>query len=269
MNASHRASLSRPLLRASGPTDHTELVMPPPVETPAVETASPDELSRVERFVAAYNAIDDVLQSFTGTPQTFRAAVDFYAGRHPWWRDAETLRLFATLRNFLVHEKTRPFDYPCIPSEGAVREIEAIRDRMVHPRTVGEMFSRKVLVLSPDDELNAALDLIAAHNVSRFPIYNGKRFVGLLTENGIARYLASRIAQGQEFLPQVPVRDVLPRETKRPNFRFAEAATPVTQVAFWFHEATFLEAVLVVDSGQEHAHLRGIVTRGDVAGWSE
>jgi hypothetical protein len=49
------------------------------------------------------------------SPNTFRSAVDNFARRYPYWRDAETLRTFAALRNFLVHEKLRPFDYPVCP----------------------------------------------------------------------------------------------------------------------------------------------------------
>lgn len=235
-------------------------------EEPAVST---EELARIERFIAAYNALDDFLQRELETPQTFRGAVDIFAKRHPYWRDAETLRVFAALRNFLVHEKTRPFDYPCVPGEAATREIEAIRDHLTHPTRIGERFAKMVLTLAPDAPLKNALEMIAKRGVSRFPIYEGQKFVGLLTENGIARHLADAVARGTVFDPQTPIQNVLPRESRRRNFRFADPETGVLEAAFWFHEDTFLEAVLIVDNGNEKSPLRGIVTRGDVAGWSD
>lgn len=180
-----------------------------------------------------------------------------------------TSRPHPALRNFLIHEKLRPFDYPCVPSEAATREIERIGEDLTHPAIIAEAFGREVLTLSPQSALKVALDLVEKRGISRFPIYQSKNFVGLLTENGIARFLSQIVASGAKFDAQTPIREVLPRETKRRNFRFADGNASVAQVAFWFHEDTFLEAVLIADGGQEKSPLRGIVTRGDVAGWMD
>ena len=236
---------------------------------PEPHPIAPDELARIERFIAAYNTLDDWIQRELGTEQSFRSAVDLFAKRHPWWRDADTLRTFAALRNFLIHEKVRPFDYPAVPGEGAVREIEAIRDRLLQPKLVGEHFAREVLTLAPDDTLREALKLMHQRGFRRFPIYRNKRCAGLLTERGIARYLAELTYNGERFDADVPLVKVLPRETKRANYRFAAPHLSVMQIAFWFHEQTFLETVLIAEGGNDRGELRGIVTRGDVAGWSE
>ena len=230
---------------------------------------SPDEITRVERFIAAYNAIDNRLGQILGAEQTFRSSVDQFARQNPWWRDAETLRLFATIRNFLVHEKQLPFDYPVVPGEAAVREIEAIRQRFLRPATLGEEFRREVLVLHPRAPLQNALELIAQRGLSRFPIYENERFFGLLTENGVARFLAAQVVARRNFDAQTPIENVLPRETKRRNYRFAATKTPVSQAAYWFAQNTFLEAILISENGEQSRELIGIVTRGDVAGWSD
>lgn len=230
-------------------------------------SVSPEELLRIERFVAAYNQIDDFLQRQMPSPSTFRGAVDFFASRHRFYRDAETLRVFAALRNFLVHEKTRPFDYPCVPGEAATLEIERICADLTRPETIGQAFAREVVILAPDAPLKKALELIEKRGISRFPIYDGPKFVGLLTENGIARHLAQITFRGAPFDAQIAIELVLPRETKRPNFRFAPPQSPVSLVAGWFHEDFWLEAVLIAETkGQQP--LLGIVTRGDVAGIS-
>lgn len=232
--------------------------------SPSVSAA---EILRIERFVAAYNRIDDFLQAQMPSPSTFRGAVDFFASRHPFYRDAETLRTFAALRNFLVHEKTRPFDYPCVPSEAATLEIERIDKDLTHPATIGEAFRREVVILKPDAPLQIALEMIEKRGLSRFPVVEGAKMLGLLTENGIARHLAQITARGARFEAQIAIENVLPRETKRPNFRFAPPQTPVSQVAGWFHEQIYLEAVLIAHN-ERQMPLLGIVTRGDVAGIS-
>ena len=236
---------------------------------PETDLTSPDELQRIERFIAAYNTIDDWIQRQLGTEQSFRSAVDLFAKRHPYWHDAETLRVFAALRNFLIHEKVRPFDYPAVPGEGAVREIENIRDRLIQPKLLGDEFTREVLTLAPNDALRDALIAMVKRGFRRFPIYQDARCIGLLTERGIARYLAELTANGKNFDANVPVKNVLERETKRPNYRFAAPNLAVAQIAYWFHEDTFLETVLISSGGNDRGELIGIVTRGDVAGWSE
>ena len=245
-----------------------KLMSDPTENRPDSEISAPD-MARIERFIAAYNQIDDRLQREMDAPNTFRSAVDHFARRYPFWRNAETLRTFAALRNFLIHEKLRPFDYPCVPGEAATREIERIARDLTHPATIGREFGREVLTLSPQSALRVALEMVEKRGVSRFPIYEGQKFIGLLTENGIARYLASVVTRGANFDAQIPLQNVLPRETKRRNFRFAAPQTSIAQAAFWFHEDTFLEAILISDGGQEKSPLRGIVTRGDVAGWMD
>ena len=236
---------------------------------PNTNLTSPEELQRIERFIAAYNTLDDWIQRELDTAQSFRSAVDLFAKRHPYWRDAEALRTFAALRNFLVHEKVRPFDYPAVPGESATREIEKIRDRLVHPQNIGAAFGREVMTLSPDATLKSALEAMQKRGFRRFPIYRNKHCVGLLTERGIARYLADLVARGDQFSADIPIKNVLERETKRTNYRFAAPHLSMMQIAFWFHEDTFLETVLIAEGGNDRGELRGIVTRGDVAGWSE
>jgi CBS domain-containing protein len=228
---------------------------------------STEELTRIEQFIAAYNEIDDFLQNATGKPQTFRSSVDYFAKRNPWWSDAEMLRVYATLRNFLIHEKTRPFDYPCAPSDSAVRDIAAIRDRLLDPPRLLPVFERAVVTLSPEDCLDVALSEMHIKGHRRFPVYEGGRFLGMLSESGIARWLAEIVAQDAPIDLRIPVHKVLPRERQRPSHRFAAGQTPVSEAAYWFRENTFLETLLITSNGQPSAHLRGIVTRGDIAGW--
>ncbi|RYX85654.1 CBS domain-containing protein [bacterium] len=228
---------------------------------------SREEHARIERFIAAFNTLDNWLQSQPDAPPTFRSSVDWWARRHPYWHDAESLRLFTSLRNFLVHETVRPFDYPCVPSESAVLEIEAIRDRLLHPASIGQQFGREVVILHPNDTLETALNTMRKRDIARFPIFDGNRFEGVLSERDIARFLSSVVARDEQFTPQTPIHQVLPRQSKRQTFRFATPETSVAQAAFWFGENTFLEAILIAPRIGDRP--TGIVTRGDVAGWRE
>jgi predicted transcriptional regulator len=229
---------------------------------------SPHELNLIERFIAAYNALDSFLQSTlgAGSHQSFRSLVDAYAKRHSWWGDAEALRAFANLRNILVHERTTPYEYICAPSLATVERIETIRDRLLHPEKALPRFERHVQTLRPDEPLNRALKLIRQHSFSQFPVYDGARFCGVLTENSITRWLAVAVQNnGQNLeLDAVTVREVLRYGGKRPNFQFVARDTNVEAITFVFHQNTWLEAVLVTEHGHQNERLLGIVTRGDI-----
>jgi len=109
------------------------------------------DLDLIERFIGAFNAIDFHLESVLGAEanSSFRSLVDLYAKRHRWWKDAERLRSFASLRNVLVHDKTEPYRYVCVPAEETVTAIEAIRERLINPERAGHRFRRDVTTLAP------------------------------------------------------------------------------------------------------------------------
>lgn len=226
------------------------------------------DLDLIERFVSAYNAIDFFLETALNTDEksSFRSLVDLYAKRYRWWRDAEPLRVFASLRNVIVHDKVEAYQYVCVPTYDTVETIEAIRERLVHPERADKKFLRPVLCLEASDSLRHVLTLMYEKGFSHFPVYAGNQFSGVLTPNGITRYLAHHAAK--EDMPlnldETEVRYVLAREESRPNYFFAPRDEPVAKIAFSFHENTFLEAVLFTEHGGKREKLLGIATRADV-----
>lgn len=229
---------------------------------------SPADLDLIERFISAFNAVDFHLQSLLGADErsSFRGLVDLYAKRHRWWQDAEALRVFASVRNVIVHDKVEPYEYPCVPTPRTVETLEAIRDRLLTPERVDPRFRRPVVTVDAGDSLAHVLKLIHEKEITHFPVYAGTTFSGLLSQNGITRYLAHHAAkvEGPLDLGAVEVRFVLAREESRANYFFAARDEPVPKIAFAFHENTFLEAVLITAHGARHEKLLGIATRADV-----
>lgn len=229
---------------------------------------SPADIELIERFISAYNAIDFHLEAALHADEhsSFRSLVDLYAKRHRWWRDAEQLRVFAGLRNVIIHDKVAPFEYICVPSQQTVESIEAIRDRLLHPRRAEAQFSRPVVCVQASDSLSQILALMHNQGFSHFPVYAAHKFSGVLTPNGITRYLAHHAAKSEAPLDftTVEVRYLLAREESRANYFFAPRDEPVEKIAFAFHENTFLEAVLFTQHGGKQEKLLGIATRADV-----
>jgi len=53
--------------------------------------------------------------------------------------------------------------------------------------TVGEIASRDLVTVSPDDDLDAALEHLARKQVRRIPVVEGDRLVGIVAQADIAR----------------------------------------------------------------------------------
>jgi CBS domain-containing protein len=57
----------------------------------------------------------------------------------------------------------------------------------VNTTTLADIASRDLVTISPDDDLNDALGLMAAHQVRRLPVVEGDRLVGIVAQADVAR----------------------------------------------------------------------------------
>ena len=53
--------------------------------------------------------------------------------------------------------------------------------------TVGEIATKELVTVGPDDELEDAMRLLAEHQVRRLPVVEGDRLVGIVAQADIAR----------------------------------------------------------------------------------
>jgi len=229
---------------------------------------SKEQLDLIEQFESDYNAIDHFLRKALGIdkPVPFTHLVTEYSHRHAGWRDADLLRTISEVRNAIVHGKTEAYRYVAIPTPSIAMRLSLCRDRLVNPARVIPTFQRKVDIVSIDDTLARVLKLIAQRDYSQFPVYEDERFRGLLTENGITRWIANHVATKLSLieLDEVPVRQVLQNEEKRKNYHFVDRQMRVDDVRGLFTLHELLEAVFITAHGKESEGLLGIATRWDM-----
>lgn len=233
-------------------------------------TFSEEQLILAERFLAAYNAIDRHLREVMQKPnhQGFSSLVREYGSGHPRWMDREGSHLFAfaDLRNVIVHNKVEPYRYLSIPLPEVVQAIEAIRDHLLDPERVIPTFQEEVVIVTPQTPLSAVLRLISERGFSQFPVYERNQFRGLLTENGITRWLAHYRVSTETIveLEDETVERVLAREEDRRNWAFVSRDTPVDDVVEMFAAEPLLEALLITHSGSPAQAPLGIITGWDI-----
>ena len=222
----------------------------------------------VERFEAAYNSIDHFLRKRLHKEQSasFTALVADYERTHKIGTDGDYLRMAANLRNVLVHQKTKPHQPVAVPTMPVVDTLERICRRLTKPPLVVPRFQRSVEGVTLSESLAKVLRRVSQRDYSQFPVYDGEKFRGLLTVNGITRWLAHHVSKKMSLveLEEVPVKHVLQQEEMRPNCWFIARGNTVDEVKSLFAVKELLEAVLITESGKPAEKPMGIVTRWDV-----
>ena len=163
---------------------------------PSTDDLPAADRDRVQRFLAAFNAIDALLRERTGVRDdavSFRSVLRRFA-RERRWQHADPVDDSAALRNELVHEPITPNGWVAIPTEDVVARIESIRDGLAGGRRADQAFQKEVVTVAPDLRLRDALVQVHTTGFSQLPIVEEGSVVGLLTDRAVARWLASRAA---------------------------------------------------------------------------
>ncbi len=223
-----------------------------------------------ERFVQAYNRIEQCLRSLRGGQRDsgFRQLVDQTA-RHSALvrRYRRQLKEFAELRNAIVHDTVDSYVI-AEPNDRAVRDIELIADRLTQPPQVDSLFAREVTTFTPDTSLADALQTLAANNFSQAPIYEHGRCLGLLSATSIAEWLSQQPPQRPVLLNKLTLRDLLKTITRQEDWATVERTASIADVLELFRRfeqrGLHLKVVLLTESGSADQRPLGVITMSDL-----
>ena len=223
---------------------------------------------RVDEFVRCYNEIDAELRRLLRKTKkiSFVDLVAEFERSGCTRKDTDLLRRVAGLRNFIIHEPKKDDDFCAVPTELMLADLLAFSQRLLAPERVIPRFAKRVETVSPSDSLSHVLHRIAHRDFSQFPVDSNRRFMGLLTENGITRWLAKHIQRALSLveLDEVFVAELLREEEQRNNCAFIGPDVAVDAARSMFREEETLEAVLITENGQRSESPLGILTRWDM-----
>lgn len=229
---------------------------------------SQEQLDQIELFLSAYNSIDHYLRKFInkGKETSFTHLVKSYADRYPRWGDQEQLIILGDLRNYLVHDREGMYQYLSIPTPAVVESIQRIQESFLAPELVIPRFQAQVRIIHTDDRLSGVLKIINKESFSQFPVYKGDTYIGLLTENGITRWLAAHVHEVLTLVEfdEINVEEVMKQEEDRPNHDFITRSTTILEGESKFSTNPSLEALFITHNGKKEEKLMGIMTRWDL-----
>jgi len=178
----------------------------------------------------------------------------------------DQLKSLGELRNFLVHEykSEQPLAFP---SESTVQRIQIIRDELLSPVKLVDLFRPPVEICSPSDPIGVATKKMHDGSFSQLPVYSGNTLIGLLTSETVARWLAAQLADGQGILEERPVQEVMRHEEGTHSYvvmgRTATVDDALSEFDDHMHAGKVLDAIILTHNGNERERPLGIVTATD------
>jgi CBS domain-containing protein len=166
------------------------------------------------RFVAAFNNIENHLRTTLHADKhiEFAQLVHRYAAekkRLPA-QHLTALLAFASLRNAISHGRYYGGRPIADPVEEVVEEIERLWKQISSPPlALTVVGGGDVCQVHPDEPIRAALDHVQRFDYSQLPVYDESGYVGILTTNTIARWLADQLSRNAGLAAEEPVRQVM------------------------------------------------------------
>ncbi|ANE48823.1 hypothetical protein SY83_09415 [Paenibacillus swuensis] len=229
-------------------------------------------MNRAERFEIAFNHIHLLLKSLLmdrNDSAPFVSLVHELSRKHALIaREAGKLKQYAKLRNALVHEFFGKANYIAVPHEDVVVDIERIQRLLNVPPTALSISSKRVLYMKHNDQLITVMRQMEKFQCTSVPIYQRKQFIGLLTEDGINRWLVKRFESASTIeFSGVTAYEVLKYEL-RTNVIFMARGTNVYDIEDIFEQKMLakqkVDAIIISDSGSDQQFPLGIITSWDL-----
>jgi len=228
-------------------------------------------MDRAEEFIQLFNQVENFLSHLVNRADYMpfgKLVVQASTSNAAVRANASALGQFAKLRNAIVHDEGYPLHIVAMPSPEALAKFRQLVREVIEPTPLIPAFARQVHCFSPGDTLSAALEFMRQNDFSQIVVreVNGK--LGMVTVEGIARWLADSfrgIALPEEA---ATIGDVLALEPPG-AFNVISAKRNVFDAADAFrnsihHDATRLYAIIVTENGDLCEEPIGFVTPWDL-----
>lgn len=234
------------------------------------------------RFLELFNDLDKVLRKVCQVEDGEHADVGSMLAKakdlspvNPVQANWDNLYVARQLRNLMVHERRTGLKEVAQPSQELISVLEKVIAQYQAPMTI-ETYLQKTQKIKPilfdsRDKLTQALEIVEREHVSKFPIFSGKSYQGLVSDKGLANWLAKASKETgsiREKLEKASLADVLACEEDSIQVLILPTDTSLYQLINHF-EGRKRTTVLVTRQAGGKIHspedLVGIITAQDIA----
>ena len=179
---------------------------------------------------------------------------------------SKEIRFYQEIRNLLEHD----YDMrkAVIVSEQTIKGIKDVLVKLKNPPSIEKYFNRKLEKCSINDSIEDVVKTMAEKNFSQIPVFDEENFVGLLTNNTIARWFGTEIDKEELIIKNNPVRLVLEHEEFKENYSFIGRKSNLYEVLDLFSDRLevnpYFDALLITEYGENDQKIIGIITKSDI-----
>ncbi|ULG74262.1 CBS domain-containing protein [Macrococcus brunensis] len=227
-------------------------------------------MGNLDQFLTAFNLLHEAMKKYTKRDDNFGSLLYQLKEKHPVIKQyQDDIDMARELRNLLVHEKKETFNI-AEPTTEFIDMLTTIRQQFENPTTVS-IFSKEVISLSDTDSLLKVLELVEQYHVSQYPVFQGQRLLGILTDNGITNWLSSVRKEAPLDLTKYKVSELLSQDDKGASYEVVKQNMPLYEI-----EKKMIERInqkgqsklvlLISKTGtiKQREDIIGIITPGDM-----
>lgn len=227
-------------------------------------------MNNARKFLASFNNIESELRHRNNFDNSvgFRKIIYEIADKNKIVSmNRKLLESYTELRNAIVHTEGEEFII-AEPHDDVVNKIKEVEELILNPPKVLPKYQIDVLILTPEDSVFTAINLMFQNDFSQVPIYKEGGFIGLLSSNTITRWLGAVDREidpdGSTIITDTRISDVLQYTENKDNYRFINRNYYQHQVLDIFEKEKNIDAVLITHSGKQNEKLLGIITVWDL-----
>lgn len=228
-------------------------------------------MDKYNEFIGLFNELNQYLNSkYNLKPNTtFGNMLIECESREPVIRHYRNeLDRINDLRNLIIHESDRKGPL-AIPSNDLISRLDFFLKKIKNPEQIGSKFKGIVKTFDISSSLNEVLLVIREKNYTQFPIFNKDEFVGMLTENGIATWLASKIEEEIIMFEDIIVEDIIKKEEGLESYKVLKTNKTIYDVYDVFskreeHKGPLVILISKTDSIRKPDDILGIITHWDI-----
>lgn len=177
------------------------------------------------------------------------------------------LKEYAQLRNAIIHERAGE-EVIAEPNDTVVKAIEHAAEMITRPPAIYPLFKRQVTTITPQASLKKALKIMYSSGISKLPVIDNDKCIGVLTSNTIARWLGNCVENEVLNLDETTIEAVLAFTRKKDRYtlrsRHIDLFSAVAIFDEYEHKGLRLHALLITETGKETEKIMGIMTLSDL-----
>ncbi|HAX72767.1 MAG TPA: hypothetical protein DCY20_04525 [Firmicutes bacterium] len=215
-------------------------------------------------FIESFNRIEKYLKKYTKSDDTASFNDLLYrSSKHPMVQIyIDELHLFRKLRNIIIHQTDNFSQLIATPSDEAIERIQFIEKEISDPTNI-EVFKKDVTVFSSSDSLQTVLKISGEKGITKFPIYEGDKFIGLATSRAVVKWLQKHIEQDKIEL-NGQLKDLLSFE-KETLYKFVSCKQSIYEVWDLFTKSQQkLDVLIMTENGSKDETILAVITYDDL-----